>query len=113
MVSRSVEVSVSSGRVLSQFNMCAKSDDHRPISLKVTIPMRPRSVVKARRAALYDCKAVGVIDNDTCCVAAMALCLVDPYDVDSHPHVHIIEQHVVSAMAWAYPLIRPKIKNLT
>ena len=104
MVRKGVEVSKASGGIIDNFNMCAKADDHRPISLKVTVPLRPRSTVKSRRVVPYDRKAVGPIDNDACFSAAMKLCPIIPFDVDSHSQAHIVEQHVVSAMSWAYPL---------
>ena len=91
--------------------MCAKADDHRPVSVKVSVPVRPRSFVKHRRVVTYDRKAVGVIDNDVCFKAAMSVCPVVPYDVDSHSQAHIVEKQTVAALEWAYPVGKGKKKR--
>ena len=84
--------------------MCAKADDHRPVSIKVVVPVRPRSAVRNRRVVSYDRHAVGTLDNDASFKVAMSVCPVVPYDVDFHSQAHIVESHIVSALEWAYPL---------
>ena len=49
VVGSAVVVVDASSAVLSAFNMCSKVDDHKPVTLRCNVPIRPCSVVTVRR----------------------------------------------------------------